>query len=80
MILWCYPIALMLGIKCLKTFCDEETVKFEMHSTYLFIKANPQGWLSVNDAMTITDPSDSSLDLVLSVFICKPLRVFVSLL
>lgn len=70
----------MLGIKCLKTFCDEETVKFEMHSTYLFIKANPQGWLSVNDAMTITDPSDSSLDLVLSVFICKPLRVFVSLL
>jgi len=36
----------------------------------LFIKANPRGKLSVNDAMTTTDPTDSSLDLGFWVCLC----------
>lgn len=62
--------------KCLiKCFVFEATTKFKMS---LFIKANPRGMLSVNDAMTTTDPSDSSLDLGFWVCLCVNLCVCLS--
>lgn len=62
-----------------KIFCYKAAAELKTHSVSLFMKANPQGELSVNDAMTTTDPSDSSSDLGFWVCLCINLCVCVCL-
>lgn len=73
MVIWCHSIALRCWAEMfLKIFCYKAAAEFKMHNILGM-------YYNVNDAMTATDPSDSSSELRFSVCLCVNICVCVCL-